>query len=152
MTGGLLAVLVTLAQAAPAAVYQLDGPPPLPVPPVERRDVQGQPMPPAPPPEPSKPIVITLPTWERKPTGEDIARVFPKRAQREDVAGSATMSCQVMANGRLTACEVMAENPSGYGFGDAALSLAEAFKLPALVNGQPVEGGTVRIPIRFTFR
>ena len=54
--------------------------PPLAVPPVEHHI--EQPKPPAPPPpEPPRPSVITQPDWLRKPTGEDIAKYYPDRAQ-----------------------------------------------------------------------
>ena len=37
------------------------------------------------------------------------------------------------------------------GFGDAAMKMSKLFKMrPQTKDGQPVDGGTVRIPIRFT--
>jgi protein TonB len=50
--------------------------------------------------------VITQPDWLRKPTGEDMARYYPDRAQRMNIEGRATISCTVTANGTLSNCTV----------------------------------------------
>lgn len=123
--------------------------PPLPVPPVERRIEEPRP-PAAPPPEPPRPSVITQPDWLRRPTGDDIARYYPDRAQRMEVEGRASLSCQVTARGTLESCSVTSEDPADMGFGDAALKMSKLFKMrPMSKDGQPVGGGTVRIPLRF---
>ena len=44
----------------------------------------------------------------------------------------------------------MSEEPSDQDFGSAAMRLSKLFKMrPKTQDGAPVEGGTVRIPIRF---
>jgi protein TonB len=123
--------------------------PPLPVPPVEHHI--EEPKPPAPPPpEPPRPSVITSPDWLRKPTGEDMARYYPDRAQRMSVEGSATISCTVNARGTLDNCSVTSETPADQDFGTAAIRMSKLFKMrPQTKDGAPVDGGTVRIPIRF---
>lgn len=122
--------------------------PPLPVPPVEKHI--EEPKPPAPAPPVTRPSVITNPDWARRPSGDDIARYYPDRAMRMNVEGRATISCSVTAKGTLENCEIVSEDPADQDFGTAAMRLSKLFKMkPKTADGAPVDGGTVRIPIRF---
>lgn len=97
-----------------------------------------------------KPYVATHPDWLSKPSGDDMARVFPKSAAKKGIEGRATIQCQVNAAGRLVDCTVLSEEPVGEDFGSAAIGLSTIFRMrPATRDGQAVEGGTVRIPLRF---
>jgi protein TonB len=93
---------------------------------------------------------IRNPQWLKRPGASEFARFYPDRAQRMEQEGSATITCGVTAAGSLTDCRLVRETPDGFGFGAATLKLAQYFKMsPRTVDGQPVEGGQVTIPIRF---
>ena len=97
------------------------------------------------------PSVITHPDWAEKPTGEDMERFYPKRAVTEKRGGKALLLCKVTATGSLVGCRAKEEAPEGYGFGEAALSLSKMFRMkPKTVDGKPVAGGDITIPIVFS--
>jgi TonB family protein len=94
--------------------------------------------------------VITQPDWLRRPSGEDLTRLYPKAALAKKLEGFATIQCHVTAAGGLADCRTIDESPLGEGFGEAALAMASTFKMrPMAKDGAPVDGGTIRIPIRF---
>lgn len=94
--------------------------------------------------------VITRPNWVKRPNGADLAAVFPAEARRKGQDGRATISCKVTVEGTLARCQVVQETPAGSGYGFAALSLAPLFQMtPETVDGKPVGGSNVRVPIVF---
>jgi TonB family protein len=101
-------------------------------------------------PVPPGPAVITNPDWASKPNGQDVERYYPEGAQKKDLEGRATVRCQVTAGGKLAECAVVAEDPVGEGFGEAALRLSTLFHMrPMTRGGAPVAAGVINIPIRF---
>jgi protein TonB len=97
----------------------------------------------------SPPRLITNPSWQRKPSGDQLARAYPDRALAAGVSGSAMLNCRVEVSGRVSGCAVTSETPGGQGFGRAAQGLSRYFQLnPRMVNGA-AEGSRVNIGLRF---
>lgn len=93
---------------------------------------------------------ITNPDWAEIPTPDQFAEAYPERAKQERVEGGATILCRVLDTGRLSDCSVVSEAPIGYGFGEAALKIAPDLRMkPVTIDGQPVSGGQVRVPLKF---
>ena len=61
------------------------------------------------------------------------------------IDGATVLDCLVMESGRLN-CLVASEQPTGWGFGDAALDVARDFRVD--LSGAPAVGHRVRIRIR----
>jgi TonB family protein len=86
-----------------------------------------------------------------QPTEKDLVAAYPATAKARHLNGRASIRCRVTVEGLLTECEVDSEIPVGAGFGQAALSVAHYFKMhSASIDGIPVPGFEVTVPMRFT--
>ncbi len=93
----------------------------------------------------------TAPRLLRGPSASRVSQAYPESAAKvrvqsaagysRQIDGYAKLRCRVLVSGRLDQCTIMDESPAGYGFGDAARSLAAEFLFqPATIDGQPAEG------------
>lgn len=89
------------------------------------------------------------PNWVRKPTGQDLAGVFPVAAVKAGKDGAATIHCRVTVDGFLDRCVVISETPEGLGFGPAALALAPQFRMSPMIRGGKPQTGEVTVPINW---
>ena len=102
------------------------------------------------PPQPKPPAVIGKPDWLKKPTPAQMMGAYPDRALRQNISGTARLSCKVTTTGNVRDCVVLSETPSEYGFGGAALKVSKNFRMkPQTVDGQVIDGATVQIPLNF---
>lgn len=104
----------------------------------------------APVPAPPTKSTITNPDWLAKPSGADIGRFYTWLAQNLGIGGFTRMRCDVNALGTLQNCDVITLRPAGLGFRQAALAMAAYFHMrPRTLDGAPVDGGQVIVPIYF---
>jgi periplasmic protein TonB len=93
---------------------------------------------------PAPPKPREAPRWVRRPSADDIARVYPDRALTAHPSGKVVISCKIDPAGKMAGCTVVSETPPGAGFGAAALALAPEFQM-----SPPLAGATMTIPIHF---
>jgi len=94
---------------------------------------------------PVGPAEITNPRWLRRP--QSLASYYPRRALARDISGQVLLDCLVDTNGALN-CAIVSETPTNWGFGQAALRIAQDHRMvPASRDGQAVHGRyRMRVP------
>jgi TonB family protein len=96
------------------------------------------------------PRVVGEPDWVEKPTGDQMAKFYPKAAANAGKEGMVVLDCRVRRDGGMRACKVKKEDPARYGFGSAALKMSPTFRMKAKDgHGRPTAGAEVSIPIKF---
>ena len=96
------------------------------------------------------PSVVTNPNWLRRPTADEIGSVWPAEALKRGLGGVARLKCEVDLQGLVQDCSVVSEDPTGFGFGGAALALTPKFLFrPGTRDGAPVTASVI-IPISFS--
>ena len=95
------------------------------------------------------PPTISNPHWLQTP--RDLARYYPMMAVRREIEGAVQLDCLVTTSGALQ-CAVVSETPANWGFGAAALRIAENYRMvPATRDSAPVEGRyRMHVPFRLT--
>jgi protein TonB len=93
------------------------------------------------------PPTISNPHWLQTP--RDLARYYPMMALRREIEGAVQLDCLVTTSGALQ-CAVVSETPANWGFGAAAIRIAQDYRMvPAARDGAPIEGRyRMRVPFR----
>jgi hypothetical protein len=103
----------------------------------------------APPPVVQTPAPQGVVRWTSRPTARRIADLYPSAAARQGVGGRVELNCTVTSALGL-ACGVASESPPGLGFGRAAISVANSYRVaPALSDGGGAVGTRTRIAVQF---
>lgn len=85
-----------------------------------------------------------------QPSKAEIKAAYPPSALTRKITGKAELSCLITPEKTLTDCRVDQEIPAGEGFGPAALTLADRYRLQATDElGRDVVGRRDRIEITF---
>jgi protein TonB len=67
-----------------------------------------------------------------------------------DFDGLVRLRCTLQANGSLTECEIVAEEPMGQGLGERALQMAPTLRVRLRnANGSSATGERVTVPVHF---
>lgn len=102
-----------------------------------------------PPPVVAAPAPQGAVRWTSRPTARRIADLYPDAASRQGVGGRVELNCTVTSTLGL-ACGVANETPPGLGFGRAALSVANSYRVaPVLTDGNGAVGTRTRIAVQF---
>lgn len=94
---------------------------------------------------------LTKPRWIQMAQAEAVALAFPQAARKAGVRnGLGVVSCLVTAEGRLTDCQAVREDPVGLDFAASAMIVAGTMRMnPWTTEGEPVDAQRIRLPIRF---
>jgi protein TonB len=88
--------------------------------------------------------------FTQMPSGEDFARLYPRRALGQRVSGLVRMRCAIAAQGRLSDCAILDETSRGQGFAEATLRLAMSFRVQErTAEGRDTAGGRITIPVEW---
>jgi TonB family protein len=77
----------------------------------------------------------TVPPAAPRPISRGSALKYPRRAEEREREGTATVYVTI-ASGSVTGIELASENPTGFGFGDAAMNHVRQWKFAANSTGR----------------
>jgi len=89
------------------------------------------------------------PQWVSAPEEDDLQAARPPVAQILNLTGAVRLACRLDTEGDLNGCAVEEEAPAGSGFGAAALSLTDAYRLNPLQVQQGISRRAVTVRIGF---
>lgn len=96
--------------------------------------------------------IVTLASWVRRPTETDLAPFVPLGAKSGKVSGNVVLTCLVRRSRRVHDCRLVAESPTGFGFGAASLAASRIFLVhPPRRNGRVLRDARVAIPIEWAY-
>lgn len=90
-------------------------------------------------------LVKDMPPLAEAPSVADLAAAYPARAKAAGLNGKVELSCSVGRDDRPRDCAPVLEKPGGYGFGAAAIKLAQHMK----VGREGMYGQNIFIPFAF---
>ncbi len=90
------------------------------------------------------------PDWAERPTGDLFAQNYPQGAIQVGMSGYAALCCIPNDDGRLI-CGVAAEEPVDRGFGQAAINVAQGFRMTeeSLARFRSDPANWLQVPISF---
>jgi hypothetical protein len=89
--------------------------------------------------------------WISAPSFADVAAAYPAKAKAERRAGRATINCSMNEEGALVRCSEVSSDPKGYGFGDAAKTLAKTFRLTVTSDADRKATHNISVHLPFVF-
>jgi TonB family protein len=89
--------------------------------------------------------------WAEAPSFSDVAAAYPAKAKADGRGGRATVNCSLNEEGRLVRCSEVSSEPRGYGFGDAAKSLAKGFRIAVVNDADKKATHKISVHLPFVF-
>jgi TonB family protein len=90
-------------------------------------------------------------SWQKAPSHADLRAAYPEKARAAGVGGAVALQCGFDAERNVRNCEVLKEEPRGYGFGLAAKIVAKQFTLPPVEITKPqLLHATTQIAVSFS--
>jgi protein TonB len=94
---------------------------------------------------------LTAAAFGKRPDARAFEKYYPSRALEREKTGKVRLRCKVTANGSLTGCQVLNEDPPNWGFGDASMKITREFSVnPATADGRPTDGGVIEFTVSWT--
>lgn len=92
------------------------------------------------------------PRWVRELTAAEKREIYPSLAARRRISGEAVILCRINRDTTVTHCRDESEQPTGQGFGRAAVRAARYMRIrPRVVNGVVQDGARERITVPFVW-